>query len=68
MKGDEFRLIRKKLGLSRREFGRALGFAGRPENVYRSIKRLEDDHDPINIDTAGLARALLLLPQHGETA
>lgn len=60
MKGDEFKSIRQKLGLSRREFGRALGFRGSSETAYRMIKRLEDGHDPINIDTAGMARALAL--------
>lgn len=62
MKGEELKAIRQKLGLSRREFGRALGFKGSPQTAYRMIARLENNRDPINIDTAGLARALLLYP------
>jgi hypothetical protein len=36
--GDEFRAVRFKLGLSSLEWGLALGYAGKPDNIRTQIR------------------------------
>jgi hypothetical protein len=38
MTGDKFRAVRFKLGLSSLEWGLALGYAGKPDNIRTQIR------------------------------
>lgn len=58
MTAEEFSDIRRALGLSRREFGRALGFKGKPQNVWRMIRRMEDGTEDVGQRVQDAARAM----------
>jgi hypothetical protein len=47
MTGDEFKAIRFKIGLSGLEWGRMLGYAGKPHNVRVQVRRWEQEVRPI---------------------
>jgi len=43
MTGAELRIIRKRLGLSTRLMGKALGWTGKPNTVSTGIRQFESD-------------------------
>ena len=45
--GDDFRAIRKRLGLSTVEMGRALGYEGQDNTVSVTVRRYESGMRPI---------------------
>lgn len=59
MRGSDLMAIRHKLGMSQKEFGRALGFAGKANNIKKTVDRMEQDVDGIGERTAQIARAML---------
>lgn len=64
MSGAELQRIRHSLGMSLKQFGRALGFSGKANNIRKTVDRMEQDVDNIGERTAEIARALLL-PMQG---
>lgn len=45
--GKEFQKIRESMGMGRREFGRAIGYTGTAETVWKTVKAYESDRKPI---------------------
>ena len=61
MTGPQLSLIRNKLGLTRLEWGRALGYTGEDEGVQASIRRTETmDRVPSQV-----ARLAEMYQRHG---
>lgn len=53
MKGTDLKRIRKKLGLSVRQFGIALGYKGK--NIDVQVRQMESEGKPIRIPVGRLA-------------
>lgn len=64
MDAEEFSRIRLQLGMSRKEYGRALGFAGTGKTIFKKIMAIEYGYETIGPVTAEMARALAQ-PQQG---
>lgn len=47
MTGPEFKVIRKRLGLSTVEMGRALGYEGQDNSISVTVRRYESGMRPI---------------------
>ena len=62
MTGDELTSIRKRLGLTRYEMGRAFGYEGNQNTIYTSIKRYEAGDRDI---PPWLARLAWMYDMHG---
>ena len=56
----EFRAAREALGLTQEEFGRELGFTGKPLNIAKSIRRLEAGQREIDGTLERLVKVRLL--------
>lgn len=71
MSGDEFRKIRKRLGMSMDVFALELGYEGSHKGNINTIKRFESGQRPISMPVAKLAWLLAQTgipkwPQHLE--
>jgi hypothetical protein len=60
MTGPELMAVRRRLGMSRVEFGRWLGYRGSARNVYNDIRRYETGKRPIpfELDERDVDKAL----------
>ena len=63
MTGSELAAIRKSLGLSTTQWGRALGYSGTDASVSASVRRLEARHDDAIPTTVG--RLALMYDRYG---
>lgn len=62
MTGPELAAIRKKLGLSTAQLGRALGYTGEDAVVAGTLRKLESGHRPI---PPAIARLATMYARHG---
>lgn len=62
MTGEEFRSIRKKLGLTLNQWGHALGYQGNRNTVQVAVRRYEDGTRDI---PPWIARLATMLGRHG---
>jgi transcriptional regulator with XRE-family HTH domain len=62
MTGPELKAIRKKLGLSTVELGRALGYIGKDNSVSVTVRRYEAEMKPI---PPTIARLVAMYGKHG---
>jgi transcriptional regulator with XRE-family HTH domain len=60
--GDELRALRYRLGLSASEWGRALGYTGKPASLRSIISRFETGERPI---PPWIARLAWMYGHHG---
>ena len=68
MTGSELAIIRKALGLTTTELGRAIGYTGTDDSVASSVRRLESKHDePIPDAAAKLSYIFECLYKGGKT-
>lgn len=62
MSGEEMKAIRKRLGLSTIQLGRAFGYTGSDNTVSVTIRKYESELRPI---PPWLARLMTMFDQHG---
>lgn len=62
MQGKDFKAIRKSLGLSVKEFGRALGYAGTENTISVQVRRYELNSRPI---PPWIERLAIMFKRHG---
>lgn len=62
MTGDELRAIRRALGLSLKDFGRALGYTGSPNTISVQVRRYEAGARDI---PPWIARLATMYERHG---
>lgn len=64
MTKEELGAARNYLGMTRKQFGRAIGFTGRANNIYRQVERMENGAADIGPNVEAKVR-LLLRPVEG---